>query len=262
VLDLDNTLLHATEYRLSQEQSKLQCFRKYGIKLVDPLLSIYHIWQHPGHTGGFSYLIKLRPFCKEFLMHAMVDYDIHFYTAATRRYGEFILELLKHEVTRHDAGTTEDKAHVKAKHKKIEACLTRNRLITRDDKDRFSQGDITKSEAELENLRRAERIVLNQTNGATGANIQQAIENEFLKLNFCRKTLDALAGGDDTLFVILDDRSDVWQTEKKSNLLSNADLPPEWEVSQNLFKIPAYFYYESPHVREYSECQWFEKVLR
>ena len=80
---------------------------------------------------------------------------------------------------------------------------------------------MTKSEAELENLRRAERIVLNQTNGVVTANFQQAIENEFLKLNFCRKTLDALAGGDDTLFVILDDRSDVWQTEKKSILLSD-----------------------------------------
>lgn len=44
---------------------------------------------------------------------------------------------------------------------------------------------------------------------------ERAIENELLKLNFCRKTLDALAGGDDTLFVIMDDRCDVWQTEKK-----------------------------------------------
>jgi hypothetical protein len=67
----------------------------------------------------------------------------------------------------------------------------------------------------MENLRRAERIVLSNFNGVVTGNIQKAIENEFLKLNFTRKTLDALAGGDDTLFVILDDRCDVWQTEKK-----------------------------------------------
>lgn len=103
----------------------------------------------------------------------------------------------------------------------------------------------------MENLRRAERIVLSQTNGAVTGDIQQAIDNEFLKLNFCRKTLDALAGGDDTLFVILDDRCDVWQTEKK---LPVEMLKPQREVSQNLLRIPAYFYYDSPHVREFAEA--------
>ena len=29
-------------------------------------------------------------------------------------------------------------------------------------------------------------------------------------MNFMRKTLDALAGGDDKIYVILDDREDVW----------------------------------------------------
>jgi len=96
--------------------------------------------------------------------------------------------------------------------------LNKNRLITRDDKHRFSEAsNFARTEAEIENLRRAERIVLSQSNGIVTNDIQKAIDNEFLKLNFCRKTLDALAGGDDTLFVILDDRSDVWQTEKKSS---------------------------------------------
>jgi len=45
VLDIDNTLLHATEFRLSSERIKQQpCFRKSGIQLADPLKSVYHIW--------------------------------------------------------------------------------------------------------------------------------------------------------------------------------------------------------------------------
>ena len=89
---------------------------------------------------------------------------------------------------------------------------------------------MNKSEAELDNLRRAEKIVLNKSNGIMKSNTWQDIDNEVLKLNFCRKTLDALAGGDDTLFVIFDDRQDVWQTEKKQNFFSTAKSI-EWEVS-------------------------------
>lgn len=98
---------------------------------------------------------------------AMVDYDTHFYTAATRRYGEFCLEILKHELTRQDStpqvdfDKTQEKTQDKTKSRHIEVSLSRNRLITRDDKERFSEdGHVSKSEAEMENLRRAERIVL------------------------------------------------------------------------------------------------------
>jgi len=41
------------------------------------------------------------------------------------------------------------------------------------------------------------------------------LEREITRLNFTRKSLDTLAGGDDTFFVILDDREDVWPTEVK-----------------------------------------------
>lgn len=93
----------------------------------------------------------------------MIKYDIHFYTAATRRYGEFILEILKHELNRshhpEDQSIAPDEKLKKGK--QIDVSLSRNRLITRDDKHRFSEGvEISKSEAELENYRRAERIVL------------------------------------------------------------------------------------------------------
>lgn len=98
----------------------------------------------------------------------MQDYDIHFYTAATRRYGEFCIELIKHELLRH---SQKSEKQVKFK-QQVESSLTKNRLITRDDKHRFSEtSNFARTEAELENMRRAERIVLSQTNGAVTLDI-------------------------------------------------------------------------------------------
>ena len=48
-------------------------------------------------------------------------------------------------------------------------------------------------------------------------------------MNYTRKTLDDLAGGDDKIFVVIDDRDDVW--------LKDTGQPLE-----NLLKIPAYYY--------------------
>ena len=56
-------------------------------------LSLYHIW-----TESFSYLIKLRPFCAEFLNEMLDQYNIIFYTAAKRTYGILVLECLKKEM--------------------------------------------------------------------------------------------------------------------------------------------------------------------
>ena len=84
-----------------------------------------------------------------------------------------------------------------------------------------------------------------------------------LKLNYTRKTLDALAGGDDTIFVILDDRDDVWLTESKHPHHGiSSDGKPVLRPSDNLMKIPAYYYYEEPHLKPYSQAQWFEKEVR
>ena len=65
-----------------------------GVHLVDKAKSVYHIWE----PGQFSYRCKLRPFCAEFLMKAMEDFEIHFNTAATRTYGLRIIEALKAEI--------------------------------------------------------------------------------------------------------------------------------------------------------------------
>jgi hypothetical protein len=54
------------------------------------------------------------------------------------------------------------------------------------------------------------------------------------KMNYTRKTLDDLAGGDDKIFVVIDDRDDVW--------LKDTGQPLE-----NLLKIPAYYYTKETH---------------
>lgn len=60
------------------------------------------------------------------------------------------------------------------------------------------------------------------------------IEREMWKMNYTRKTLDDLAGGDDKIFVVIDDRDDVWIKETG-------------QMSENLIKINAYYYQKETH---------------
>ena len=60
-------------------------------------------------------------------------------------------------------------------------------------------------------MRQAERNIISQS--GFGAVTSQAIEREMWKMNYTRKTLDDLAGGDDKIFVVIDDRDDVWLKE-------------------------------------------------
>ena len=70
------------------------------------------------------------------------------------------------------------------------------------------------------------------------------------KQNYCTKTLDALSGGDDKIYVILDDRDDVWRIEGN-------------RVSNNLHQIPPYFYWAEPrhHLFPFYIKNWFSKCL-
>ena len=72
---------------------------------------------------------------------------------------------------------------------------------------------------------------------------QRNIERELDRLNYCNKSLDALAGGDDTFFVILDDREDVWLKEKRDYISGRKLMVP----SECLIKIPPYFFFAKDH---------------
>ena len=61
-----------------------------------------------------------------------------------------------------------------------------------------------------------------------------AIEREMWKMNYLKKTLNDLTGGDNKIIIILDDRDDVWRNDNGS-------------PSENLLQIPAYYYWKENH---------------
>ena len=70
VLDLDNTLLHSCEFPMSKEMfSKEPLFRAPGIAVFDKIKTKYHMWD-PKYS--MSYLVKLRPFLREFIFLIML----------------------------------------------------------------------------------------------------------------------------------------------------------------------------------------------
>lgn len=117
----------------------------------------------------------------------------------------------------------------------LELTFNDKRLITRDDKAKYKVATGAQDK-QTELHRQAERNLISKGQPVT----KELIERELDKLNFTRKSLDALAGGDDTFFVILDDREDVWLTEVK--LFDS--VVPQTVPSDNLLRIPAYFYWD------------------
>ena len=65
-----------------------------GWHLYEENKKMYHLWE----THRCSFLVKLRPFCGEFLALAMKDFEVHFNTAATKGYASLIVKILKHDV--------------------------------------------------------------------------------------------------------------------------------------------------------------------
>ena len=60
---------------------------------MDPLLSIYKM-----SLMNMNYIVKLRPFFLDFFLTIQQDYEVYFYTAGNRPYGEIILDILKLEL--------------------------------------------------------------------------------------------------------------------------------------------------------------------
>lgn len=67
------------------------------------------------------------------------------------------------------------------------------------------------------------------------------------------KSLSNLAGDDDSIFAIIDDRSDVWLREKR---------PGKFEVCANLVQIPAYYFWENPLEPERETIGYKKEILR
>lgn len=61
-----------------------------------------------------------------------------------------------------------------------------------------------------------------------------------LNMKSFTKSLKDLSGGDDSIFAIIDDRSDVWLQDLRNPITGEM----EKQESLNLVKIPPYFYWE------------------
>lgn len=66
------------------------------------------------------------------------------------------------------------------------------------------------------------------------------------------KSLKALAGDNDRIFVILDDRDDIWLVK------NNLDDENYGTIPDNLLKIPGYFFHDIPNLT--SKFKGFQKL--
>ena len=68
-------------------------------------------------------------------------------------------------------------------------------------------------------------------------------------MQFVSKTLSSLAGGDDSIFIILDDRSDVWLVDGEVTNRDGVKVATQ-TVSKNLLKIPGYYYHPTKKIEK------------
>jgi TFIIF-interacting CTD phosphatase-like protein len=107
VLDLDHTLLHATnDVRARQEALIRDDVRTLVLPMTEDnaVPNQQHQHQHQQQIMWMQHFVKLRPGVKEFLESAMTIYEIGVYTAGTRQYAEQITMIL----ARHLVGAKRD----------------------------------------------------------------------------------------------------------------------------------------------------------
>jgi hypothetical protein len=87
----------------------------------------------------------MRPFLAEFLKELVTSFDIIFYTAGVRRYAELCIQVLKKEME--SKYIHEDKNF----HRRMDNVFDMNKVISRDDKNRFKEG-INSEEKRMEEI--------------------------------------------------------------------------------------------------------------
>lgn len=100
------------------------------------------------------------------------------------------------------------------------------RLIGRDDNERFQSS---------EDLKMANQAM--ELTGSSGGDSTLKLKNVF-------KSLKALAGDNDRIFVILDDRDDVWINKNYKDDKDYGMIP------ENLLKVQGYFYFNVPGITD------------
>lgn len=231
---MDHTLLHSKELPLDSLRFRRSKDRDYNA-LLDEYWSIYE-----ARMSSVGFHVKLRPFLGDFLrlLFEEAKYRVYFYTAGTNSYGHMILDLLRLELNR----LFDKQLEPKVLEAMVKEMCSHSKLIGRDDARKFD------SRTAEERLREAYKLQCSRVdgNGSLGG------DSTLLMKNFL-KSLSNLAGDDDTIFAIIDDRSDVWLRESH---------PGKFEVCHNLVQIPAYYFWENPH-EPVREMESFKKdILR
>ena len=117
------------------------------------------------------------------------------------------------------------------------------KLIGRDEKGRFmsnkDMSDLERIKEEMMEEMKLKQKLQDELNDPKGA---QSGGDSTLNIKNFTKSLKDLAGGDDSIFAIIDDRSDVWMQEVKNN----EGVVQQHLQSKNLILIPPYFYWNNP----------------
>ena len=67
--------------------------RKMSFSVNDKTLGIYTAKMYP-----FRYIVKSRPYLTQFMLELLPKFQVFFYTAGIRVYGEMIIEIMKSHV--------------------------------------------------------------------------------------------------------------------------------------------------------------------
>lgn len=87
VLDLDHTLIHTVYVSMLSEKEK------YLIEQVDSMADLWRV--NKDHTD--EYIVKLRPFVREFLQEASKLFTMYVYTMGCYSYAQTVLDLIDPE---------------------------------------------------------------------------------------------------------------------------------------------------------------------
>jgi len=119
---------------------------------------------------------------------------VYFYTAGIRQYGIIIIDVFKRELQRRFSKENPQLPEG------LKELFSHSKLIGRDDHARFeSFHEMSETERyELEYMRLNKHVFEAEGGDAT------------LNMKNFTKSLSNLAGGDDSIFAIIDDRFDVW----------------------------------------------------
>jgi hypothetical protein len=153
---------------------------------------------------------------------------VYYYTAGIRQYGLTILDVFRAEIKRR---YSQENPNVLETMKDV---FSHTKMIGRDDHSRFESfhGMTEHERFELEYIK-LNKDALEREQFDFGG-------DSTLNLKNFTKSLSNLAGGDDSIFAIIDDRFDVWLQEIKNTQGQVIDRRPV----PNLVQIPPYFYWE------------------